>query len=214
MDQYLNSDTMTLEGRADLVLAVARVQYVNGQSTDQVLASAERLGHTLGLRAEIMPRWGELQLKAQDGASGTRVITAVAADPTGVAMNRVASAMRTIDDLAAGRLAPAAAKEAIRTASQAPLAPTWLFTLAAAAGAAALAVIFGVQHLPAAALILVSAAAGAILRRRLAHFSANVLLFVPPCFVATFTLPLTLAIAAWSQDADTVSVPTPSTRIK
>ena len=167
---------MTLEDRADLVLAVARVQYVNGQSTDQVLASAERLGHTLGLRAEIMPRWGELQLKAEDNASGARLISAVAADPTGVAMSRVASAMRIIGDLAAGRLAPAAAKEPIRATSQAPLAPTWLFTIAAAAGAVALAVIFGVQHLHAAALIFVSAAAGAVLRRGLAHYSANVFL--------------------------------------
>src|ERR1700722_12806897 len=167
---------MTLEGRADLVLAVARVQYVNGQSTDQVLASAERVGQTLGLRAEIMPRWGELQLKAQDSASGARLISAVAADPTGVAMSRVASTMRIIEDLAAVRLTPAAAKEAIRATSQAPLAPTWLFTLAAAAGAVALAVIFGVRHLPAAALIFVSAAAGAVLRRCLAHYTANVFL--------------------------------------
>src|SRR5579862_6218459 len=135
-------DAMTLEDRADLVLAVARVQFVNGQSTDQVLASAERLGHTLGLRAQIMPRWGELQLRAQDSASDTRLISAVAADPTGVAMSRVASTMQTIGDLAAGRLATAAAREAIRAASQAPLAPTWLFTLAAGAGAVALAVIF------------------------------------------------------------------------
>jgi uncharacterized membrane protein YjjB (DUF3815 family) len=83
----------------------------------------------------------------------------------------------------ASRLAPAATREAIGDISQAPPAPTWLFTLAAAAGAAALAVIFGVQHLPAAALILVSAGAGAILRRRLAHFSANV--FLQP-FCAAF----------------------------
>jgi uncharacterized membrane protein YjjP (DUF1212 family) len=171
-----NNDAMTLENRADLVLAAARVQYVNGQSTDQVLASAERLGRTLGLRAEIMPRWGELQLKAQDSASGTTLIAVVTADPTGVAMSRVASTMRIVDDLAAGRLAPAAAKEAIREASHAPLAPTWLFTLAAAAGAVALALIFGVQHLQAAALIFVSAAAGAVLRRGLAHYSANVFL--------------------------------------
>ena len=167
---------MTLEERADLVLAAARVQFVNGQSTDQVLASAERLGHTLGLRAEIMPRWGQLQLRAQDSASGTRLISAVAADPTGVAMSRVASTMRTIGDIEAGRLAPGVAMEAIRATAQAPLAPTWLFTLAAAAGAAALAVIFGVRHLPAAALIFVSAAAGAVLRRGLAHYSANVFL--------------------------------------
>jgi uncharacterized membrane protein YjjP (DUF1212 family) len=167
---------MTLEDRGDLVLAVARVQYVNGQSTDQVLASAERVGRTLGLRAEIMPRWGALQLKAQDSASGARLISAVAADPTGVAMSRVASTMRVIADLAAVRLTPAAAKEAIRATSQAPLAPTWLFTLAAAAGAVALAVIFGVRHLPAAALIFVSAAAGALLRRGLAYYSANIFL--------------------------------------
>jgi uncharacterized membrane protein YjjB (DUF3815 family) len=49
----------------------------------------------------------------------------------------------------------------------------WLFTLAAAAGAAALAEIFGVQNLPATALIFVSAGAGAILRRGLSHLSAN-----------------------------------------
>jgi uncharacterized membrane protein YjjP (DUF1212 family) len=167
---------MTLEDRGDLVLAAARVQFVNGQSTDQVLASAERFGHILGLRAEIMPRWGELQLKAEDSATGTRLISAVAADPTGVAMSRVASAMHTIEAVAAGGLAPAAAAGAIRAAAQAPLAPTWLFTLAAAAGAVALAVIFGVRHLHAAALIFVSAGAGAVLRRGLGHYSANVFL--------------------------------------
>jgi uncharacterized membrane protein YjjP (DUF1212 family) len=167
---------MTLEDRADLVLAVARVLYINGQSTDQTLASAERVAHTLGLRAQIMPRWGELQLQAQD--NDTRLIAAVAADPTGVAMGRVAATTRVIEDLRDGRLAPAAAREAIRAISQAPPAPAWLFTFAAAAGAVALAVIFGVQHLSAAALIFVSAAAGAILRRSLAHYIANV--FVQP----------------------------------
>jgi len=176
MDQDLNDDAMPLEDRADLVLDAALVQFVNGLSTDQVLVSAERFGRALGLRAEIMPRWGDLQLRAQDCASGARLISTVAAHPTGVAMNRVASATRTVEDLMAGRLAPAAAKEALRAASQAPLAQTWLFALAAGSGAVALAVIFGVQHLPAAALIFASAAAGAVLRRGLAHYSANVFL--------------------------------------
>ncbi len=174
MDQNSNNGAMTLEDRADLVLTVARVLFVNGQSTDQTLTAAERLGHTLGLRIKMMPRWGELLLQAEDG--GTRVISAVAVDPTVVAMSRVASTMQVIEDLSAGRLAPAAAKEAIHAAAQAPLAPTWLFTLAAAAGASALAVIFGVQHLLATAVIFVSAAAGALLRRGLAHYSANVFL--------------------------------------
>src|SRR5258707_11068238 len=66
--------------------------------------------------------------------------------------------------------------EAINAISRSPPAQTWLFALAAAAGAVALAVLFGVQHLPAAVLIFVSAAAGAILRRSLAQYSANVFL--------------------------------------
>ena len=165
---------MTLEERSNLVLAFARVLYVNGQSTDQTLDAAERLGGTLGLRAKIMPRWGELLLQAED--RDARLISAAAADPAGVDMDRVASTMRAIEELSGGRLVPAAAMEAISAISQAPPAATWLFTLAAAAGAVALAVIFGVQHLAAAALIFVSAAAGAILRRSLAQYSANVFL--------------------------------------
>ncbi len=172
---------MTLEERSNLVLALARVLYVNGQSTDEALAAAEQLGQTLGLRVKIMPRWGELLLQAQD--SDARLVSAVVADPSGVAMNRAASAMCVVEDLGAGRLVPAAAKEVVSAISQAPPAPAWLFTLAAAAGAAALAVIFGVEHLSAAALIFASAGAGAILRRSLAHYGASV--FLQP-FCAAF----------------------------
>jgi uncharacterized membrane protein YjjB (DUF3815 family) len=91
-------------------------------------------------------------------------------------MDRVASTLRTVEELCGGRLAPAHAMEAITTIAAAPPAPTWLFTLAAAAGAVALAVLFGVQHLSAAALIFASAAAGAVLRRTLARYSTNVFL--------------------------------------
>lgn len=165
---------MTLEERSILVLTFARVLYVNGQSTDQTLAAAERFGETLGLSVQITPSWAELQLQAED--RDRRLISAVAAHPTGVDMNRVASTMRAIEEAEAGRLAPAAAMEEITAISQAPPAPAWLFTLAAAAGAVALAVLFGVRHLSAAALIFTSAAAGAILRRSLARYSANVFL--------------------------------------
>src|SRR5437879_2220104 len=165
---------MTLEERSNLVLAFTRVLYVNGQDTDQTLDAAERLGAALRVRSKVMPRWGELQLQAED--RDARLISAVEADPAGVEMDRVTSTMRAIEELGAGRLAPAAAMEAITKISKTPPAPTWLFTLAAAAGAVALAVIFGVQHLAAAALIFVSAGAGALLRRRLAQYSANVFL--------------------------------------
>jgi len=165
---------MTLEERSNLVLAFAQVLYVNGQATDQTLDAVERLSDTLGVRAKLMPRWGELQLQTEDREA--RLISLVAANPAGVDMDRVASSMQGIEDLGAGRLAPAAAIEVIAKISKTPPAPTWLFTLAAAAGAVALAVIFGVQHLAAAALIFVSAGAGAILRRSLAKYSANVFL--------------------------------------
>jgi uncharacterized membrane protein YjjP (DUF1212 family) len=134
------------------------------------LTAAEKLGAILCLRAKILPRWGELQLQAEDGDN--KLICVTAADPTGVNMHSVDSAMRAIEDLGAGRLASPAAMEAINAISHAP-PPTWLFMLAAAAGAVALAVIFGVQHLPAAALIFVSAGTGAILRRSLALYSEN-----------------------------------------
>jgi uncharacterized membrane protein YjjP (DUF1212 family) len=165
---------MTLEERSNLVLDFARVLYLNGQATHEILEAAERLGGALGLRATLLPRWGELQLQAED--RGTGQIFAVEADPAGVNMDRVASAMRAIEEVCVGRLAPAAAREAIGKISKKPPSPTWLFTFAAAAGAVALAVIFGVQHVAAAALIFVSAGAGAILRRSLAKYSANVFL--------------------------------------
>ena len=165
---------MTLAERCNLVLAFARVLYVNGQATEQTVATAEQLGRMLGLRAKVMPRWGELRLQSED--ENATVSAEVAADPTGVDMDRVASAARAIEELGAGRLAPPAAAETIAAISRAPPAPTWLFTLAAGAGAVGLAVIFGVEHPVPAALIFVSAAAGAILRRGVAQASANVFL--------------------------------------
>ena len=165
---------MTLEERADLGLAAARALYVNGQSTDQVQAAAERLARSLGLRATLLARWGELALQTEDG--GARGVSITAAEPSGVDMDRVAAAMRMVEDLGAGRLTPAEAQARIDAIAGAPPAPAWLFTLAAAAGAAALAVLFGVQHLAAVGLIFASAGAGALLRRGLARVSGNVFL--------------------------------------
>ena len=70
---------MRLDENSNLVLAFARVLYVNGQSTDQTVDATERVGDALGLRAKLMPRWGALQLQAEDGDA--RGIFAVAAGP-------------------------------------------------------------------------------------------------------------------------------------
>ena len=165
---------MTLNERSKLVLAVARVLFVNGQSTHQTLMAAEQLSKYLGFRATILPRWGELKLEAETG-EGTW-ISAVEATPSGVDMDRVAAMMKMIEEIGDGRLAPSAAMEKISLISKKPPAATSLFALAAGAGAVALAVLFGVQHLTAAALIFGSAGAGAVLRRTFARYSSNVFL--------------------------------------
>jgi uncharacterized membrane protein YjjP (DUF1212 family) len=159
---------MTADDRCNLVLTFARTLFINGQATDQTLAAAERLAHKLGLRANVMVRWGELQLQS-DGKEANLL----PADPAGVDMDRVVSTMRVIGDVESGQLAPDAAMKAIGAISRAPPAPTWLFALAAAAGAVALSVIFGVGHFLPAILIFASAGAGAILRRALAQLSGN-----------------------------------------
>ena len=163
-----------IEERSAFVLTAAKLLFVNGQSTEQTVVAAARLADALGLRARLVARWSELALQV-DSARGA-LIRFEAAEPTGVDMDRVASVMRTIDELAAGHLEPVAARAEIEKASHAPPAATWLFAIAASAGAAALSVIFGVHHFAAAALIAGSGGLGALLRRGLAHLSGNVFL--------------------------------------
>ncbi|MDB4873830.1 MAG: conserved rane protein of unknown function [Gemmatimonadetes bacterium] len=123
---------LTLKERSQFVLAFARVLFVAGQSTAHTVAAAERLAGILDLRARLFVRWGELQLVAEDGDATLVCVTE--ADPAGVDMTRVTSAMRALDDLDAGRLTPTAAIERVRSISQAPPGPTWLFAFAAGSG--------------------------------------------------------------------------------
>ena len=102
---------MTVDQRANLVLAFAKSFYVNGQATEQMVDAAERLGRALGLSITIIPRWGELQLVA--GREDTALAIQAVAAPAGVEMARVASTMQAIEEIAVGRLAPDAANKTI-----------------------------------------------------------------------------------------------------
>jgi uncharacterized membrane protein YjjB (DUF3815 family) len=169
MPQSLPDSSVEVQGgslleRSELVLALARVLHANGQSTHQTLAAAERLASALGLSATILADWDGVQIRAADGDS--QLASFVAASPTGVDMDRVVCATGTISK----------SIEVVNEIAHRPPAPDWLFTLAAAAGAAALAVIFGVEHVGAMALIVASAAAGAGLRRAISRHSTNALL--------------------------------------
>jgi uncharacterized membrane protein YjjP (DUF1212 family) len=167
---------MTSEERSSLILAFATVLYVNGQATDQIVDAIQRLGNKLGVKAELLPRWGQLQLSEEIG--GSRSISYAAADPVGVDMDRVASAMQAVADIEADRLSPEAARKRIQVIAKAPPVPAWLFALAAAAGAVSLAIIFGIQHVPAAFVIFASAGAGGLLRRAIGGVSTNI--FIQP----------------------------------
>ncbi|MGV7212923.1 threonine/serine ThrE exporter family protein [Bradyrhizobium sp. UFLA05-112] len=167
---------MTFEEQSKLILTFAKVLFVNGQTTDQIVAVVRRLGNKLGIHAELLPRWGELQLRVENDRMTP--ISYVAADPVGVDMDRVASAMRTVACIEADRLSLEEACKRIDIIAKGPLAPRWLFALAAAVGAVALAVIFGIQHAPAALVIFVSAGAGALLRRSISILSPNI--FIQP----------------------------------
>ena len=167
---------MSLQERSNLILDFAKVLFANGQATDQTIRATERLGRGLGLRARIIPRWGELELQTED--TDAKLSSQIAADPSGVDMDRVASTMRAVEDVEAGRLSADAASKAIAAIDKAPPAPTWLFALAAAAGAVALSLIFGIEHFLPMVLIFVSAGAGAILRRAVGRISEN--FFIQP----------------------------------
>jgi uncharacterized membrane protein YjjP (DUF1212 family) len=165
---------MNIEERSAFVLTAAKGLFVNGQSTEETVTAAARLAYALGLRTKLLVGWGEVALEV-DSAHGA-LVRLDGAEPSGVDMGRVASVMRVIDKLAAGHLKPEEAWAEIETVSHARPAPTWLFAIAAAAGAVALSVIFGVYHFAAVALIAGSAGMGALLRRGLARLSKNVFL--------------------------------------
>lgn len=181
---------MTLAERSDLVLAVTRILFANGQATEQTIATVTQLATALDLRAELILRWGEIEASIED--RGRWTVHAAAADPSGVDMDRVVSVTRVVAAVRARRLAPAAARTKIEAIAKTPPVATWLFTFTAAAGATALAVLFGVAHWRAALLIALSAAAGALLRRGVAQYSEN--LFLQP-FCAALLAGLIGAIA-------------------
>ena len=135
---------LSLQSRADLILACARSLYVNGQSTSDILAAVARLAGKFGLESRFSPRWGELRLEVADHERS--LVHATTAEPTAVNMARVASTMRLIEALVSGRMAPSDASGAIAAAARTPPAPLGLFALAAAAGAVAMGVLFGLDH--------------------------------------------------------------------
>lgn len=180
-----------LEGDVDLILLSARVLFSNGQTTERTVVAVEQLAEALGLRVTVFPRWGELIL-CIDSDTGSRY-EIIAAAPLGVDMSKVAATMSVIDKVCAGRMDIEATRSALQAVTRFPPVSLARFALMTGAGAAALGVIFGAAHAHTLILIVLSAGAGACLRRWLAGISRNV--FVQP-FSAALLAGVVGAVAA------------------
>jgi uncharacterized membrane protein YjjP (DUF1212 family) len=163
-----------------LVSLSARLLFENGQSTEKVVSALGQLADTMGFRATVFPRWGELTVLINDAGGSRHEIVAVA--PVGVDMRKVATTIGVIDDVCSRQFDAAAARSALETVARFPPVSLTRFALLAAAGAAALGVIFGATHPFSLLLIAISAGAGACLRRSLAAIGRN--LFVQPLCAA------------------------------
>jgi uncharacterized membrane protein YjjP (DUF1212 family) len=165
-----------------LISLAARLLFENGESTEEVIFSVEKLAHALGFSVSAFLRWDELTIRF-NGDSGGSHLEIIAVAPTGVDMHKVSETMKVIDR-ACDRscLNVEAALAELEAISQSPPITVARFALLAAAGAVALAVIFGAVHLRSLLLISVSAGAGACLRRWLAGITPN--LFVQPLCAA------------------------------
>jgi len=178
-------------GDIALITASAELLFANGQTTQRTVSDVERLARALRLRATVVLRWGELIVRIADDSGFHNEIVTV--EPAGVDMSKVAATSGVIDELCEDRIDAAAARSALDAISRRPPVSLPRFALLAAAGAAALGVIFGAAHLLSLILIAFSAGTGAWVRRRLAGISRNP--FVQP-FCAALLAGIVGAVAA------------------
>jgi uncharacterized membrane protein YjjP (DUF1212 family) len=163
-------------GDLDLLSESAKLLFENGQTTEKTVIAVEQIGTVLGYRSLLFPNWGELSIRI-DGPTGF-VQEVIAAQPAGVDMNKVAATTKVIDALCMGRIDVATARSSFDAIRRYHPVGMVRFALLAAAGAAALGVLFGTAHWFSLCLIGLSAGLGACLRRWLAALSHN--LFVQP----------------------------------
>ncbi len=170
----------TRHQRSNLISTSAGLLFRNGQSTERMIGASEQLAEALAYRGSLFPRWGELVVRIEDDAGSRHEI--VAALPAGMDMSKVTATMAAIDKVCDGSMDAAAMRSTLEAINQLPPVSIARFALFAAAGAAALGVIFGTTHVVSLVLIALSAGSGACLRRWLAGISHN--LFIQPLCAA------------------------------
>ena len=140
------------------------------------MSALKGLGAAGSLEAAVFAGWRELTVHLKNGFGSYSETVAV--EPAGVDMSKVRATMELVLQVGEGTMDIAAARSAVQRISESPPVPLMRFALLAAAGAAALGVIFGVDHPVSLILIALVAGAGACPRRWLSTLSHN--LFVQP----------------------------------
>lgn len=181
------------EDATALLLASARLLFANGQTTERTIASVVRLGAALEVPATLTLAWGECLLRVRE-AGGTEAVHVLEVQPAGVDMNKVALTLDVMEAVRQGTRKPGEAIAELERIARQPPASLPRFAAFAGAGAAALGVIFGASDPASLAIIFASAAAGAGLRRGLAHLFPNPL---PQPLGAALLAGLIAAAAAW-----------------
>ena len=161
------------EARGLLLLGCAEVLFVNGQTTQRLVGTLHALGRAVGVQVTLFPQWGALGIRVEDGGGVWREV--IPAMPAGVDMRKVGAVAALTEAIGPGRDAMAALAAGLAEVARLKPIPLARFAAMAGAGAAALGVIFGANHLLSLILIAASAAAGAILRRGLAGRTHNLL---------------------------------------
>lgn len=152
-----------------LLVRVARLLFVHGETSEGTRRSVERLSGALGNPVMFAARWGNIRLQPDECTFGAELH----ADPVAIDIGRVNATQCLVDYLCDGR---ASADRALRQLDAIGLMPPVSlarFAIMAAAGAAALAAIFGADHLLTIVLVALSAGLGACARRGVSRFGRN-----------------------------------------
>ena len=161
-----------------VVATAADILLRNGQTTAWTEELVEGLARRFGYEASLLFRWGELRVRLDRGDEQLKVLLPTV--PMGIDMNKVALVSEAVEDL---RADVSTLQQRLDEITALPPAGVVRFGLMAAAGAAALSVIFGIAHPSNLLLVAASAGAGGWLRRMLGARTANP--FVQP-FAAAF----------------------------
>jgi uncharacterized membrane protein YjjP (DUF1212 family) len=166
----------TREAALDTVALAAALLFEHGQTTEQTVVAAERLGHALCVDVRVLPEWGEITIEI-DGAPMSQIVPAT---PFGVDLGMALAVMAIVDQACDRRLAAEAVRAALLGVKTLPPVSTLRFVVFAAIGAVSLGVIFGALDITSLLLIAASAGAGALARRKMANLSRNPFI-QPPC---------------------------------